>query len=122
MAVAVIETEDVSTFKSPERILVRSLRRSRDKWKAKYVAIKTEIKRYKNQASDARRSREQWKNKFLAPEARVQESCFGTFKALEQHQSRSGFTSLILSLGALVSKTTSEIVSQALEAVRTKDV
>lgn len=52
----------------------------------------------------------------------VLESCFGTFKALEQHQSRGGFTSLILSLGALVSKTTTEIVSKALEAVRTKDV
>lgn len=52
----------------------------------------------------------------------VLESCFGTFKALEQHQSRGGFTSLILSLGALVSKTTTEIVSKALETVRTKDV
>jgi hypothetical protein len=73
MADAVIETEDVSTFKSPNRILVRFFHRSRDKWKAKYAAIKTEIKRYKNQASDARRSREQWKNKALALESRVQE-------------------------------------------------
>lgn len=73
MANAVMETEDVSAFKSPKRILVRSFRLSRDKWKAKYVAVKSEIKRYKNQASDARRSREQWKNKALALEARVQE-------------------------------------------------
>lgn len=71
MAGAVIETEVVSSFKSPNRILVRSFRRSRDKWKSKYVAVKSEIKRYKNQASDARRSREQWKNKALALEGRM---------------------------------------------------
>lgn len=52
----------------------------------------------------------------------VLESCFGKFKALEQHHSRSGFTSLILSLGALVSPTTTEVVAQALQTVRTKDV
>jgi hypothetical protein len=52
----------------------------------------------------------------------VLESCFGKLKALEQHHSRSGFTNLILSLGALVSDTTADIVAQALEAVPTKRV
>ena len=52
----------------------------------------------------------------------VLESCFGKLKALEQHQSRSGFTGLILSLGALVSQTTAEVVAQAMETIRTKDV
>jgi len=52
----------------------------------------------------------------------VLESCFGKFKALEQHQSRGGFTSLVLGLGALVSRTTAEVVEQALTSVRTKDV
>jgi len=52
----------------------------------------------------------------------VLESCFGKFKALEQHHSRGGFTSLILSLGALVSHTTTEVVSIALRTVLTKDV
>jgi hypothetical protein len=52
----------------------------------------------------------------------VLESCFGKLKALEQHHSRSGFTNLILTLGALVSDTTADIVAQALEAVPTKRV
>lgn len=52
----------------------------------------------------------------------VLESCFGKLKALEQHHSRSGFTSLILSLGALVSQTTADIVATALRTIRTQDV
>jgi hypothetical protein len=52
----------------------------------------------------------------------VLESCFGKLKALGQHQSRSGFTSLILSLGALVSPTTPDLIAEALAAIRTHDV
>lgn len=52
----------------------------------------------------------------------VLESCFGKLKALEQHHSLSGFTSLILSLGALVSHTTADVVAQALKTVHTKQV
>jgi hypothetical protein len=52
----------------------------------------------------------------------VLESCFGKLKALEQHQSRSGFTSLILSLGALVSRTTPQLIAEALTTIRTQDV
>ncbi len=52
----------------------------------------------------------------------VLESCFGKFKALEQHQSRGGFTSLILSLGALVSRNTADVIQQALTTIRTNDV
>lgn len=70
---SVIETEDVLVFKSPPRILARTFRRSRDRWKAKCMAAKTEIKRFKNQASDARRSREQWKDKAVALESRVRQ-------------------------------------------------
>lgn len=50
------------------------------------------------------------------------ESCFGKFKALEQHQSHSGFTSLILSLAALVSRTTADVFAQAFTTIRTSDV
>lgn len=52
----------------------------------------------------------------------ILESCFGKLKALEQHHSRSGFTSLILSLGAFVSQTTIEVVAAALQTIRTQDV
>lgn len=63
MDAQVVNTDDLSLFKSPLRILVRSFRRSRDKWKQKYMGLKCEIKRFRNQAADARRSREQWKTK-----------------------------------------------------------
>jgi chromosome segregation ATPase len=68
----VVESDELSKFKSPLRMLVRFFRRSRNNWKGKYVAAKTQIKRYKNQAADARRSREQWKAKAQLLEAEVQ--------------------------------------------------
>jgi hypothetical protein len=42
------------------------------------------------------------------------ESCFGKFKRWEQEQSRSGFTGLLLGLGARVSQTTKDVVQAAL--------
>ncbi len=69
METQVVNSNGKSTFKSPLRILVRSFQRSRDNWKQKYMAIKAEIKRYKNQAADARRSREKWKVQAQAFEA-----------------------------------------------------
>lgn len=52
----------------------------------------------------------------------VLESCFGTLKALEKEQCRSGFTGLVLGLGALVGKVTAKVVAQALEATPVKTV
>lgn len=52
----------------------------------------------------------------------VLESCFGKMKQLEKQQARGGFTSLIVSFGALLADTTTEIVNAALEQSRTKDV
>ena len=45
----------------------------------------------------------------------VLESSFGKLKQVEKDQSRSGFTGLLLVLGALVSTTTTEVVKAALE-------
>jgi len=50
------------------------------------------------------------------------ECAFGKLKSLERTSSKTGFTSLLLSLGAAVGKTTAEFVHQALEACRTKHV
>lgn len=61
-------------------------------------------------------------NERLPGSTEVLESCFGKQKAIEQHHSRSGFTSLILTLGALVSETTEEVITEALTTVRTCDV
>lgn len=52
----------------------------------------------------------------------VLESCFGKLKALEDGQSKSGFTGLVLSLGAMVSTWTAESVGEALERCRVRDV
>jgi len=52
----------------------------------------------------------------------VVESCFGKLKALEDGQSKSGFTGLVLSLGAMVSDWTAETISDALERCRVRDV
>jgi hypothetical protein len=52
----------------------------------------------------------------------VLESCFGKLKALEDGQSKSGFTGLVLSLGAMVSRWTAESIGEALERCRVRDV
>jgi hypothetical protein len=52
----------------------------------------------------------------------VLESCFGKLKALEDGQSKSGFTGLVLSLGAMVSKWTAGSLGEALERCRVRDV
>jgi hypothetical protein len=52
----------------------------------------------------------------------VVESCFGKLKELEDGQSKSGFTGLVLSLGAMVSDWTAEKISEALERCRVRDV
>ena len=52
----------------------------------------------------------------------ILESSFGKLKALEDGQSKSGFTGLVLSLGAMVSKWTAESLAKALEQCRGRDV
>jgi hypothetical protein len=52
----------------------------------------------------------------------VLESCLGQLKALEDGQSKSGFTGLVLSLGAMVSDWTAASIREALERCRVRDV
>lgn len=52
----------------------------------------------------------------------VLESCFGKMKELEHQQARGGFTSLVVSFGAMLADTTSEVVKAALEHSGTADV
>lgn len=58
----------------------------------------------------------------LLGSSEVLESVFGKLKGVEQDQAKSGFTNLLLSTAAIVSKTTEDVVKKALETVRTKDV
>lgn len=52
----------------------------------------------------------------------VLESCFGRLKAIEDGQSKSGFTGLVLSLGAIVGKRDPATLQAMLERVRVRDV
>jgi hypothetical protein len=52
----------------------------------------------------------------------VLESCFGKLKQLEKQQARGGFTSFVLSFGALLATTTTKIVYAALNHSGTKEV
>lgn len=52
----------------------------------------------------------------------VIESVFGKLKRLEKDQAKNGFTSMVLSIAAMVSSTTKEIIEKAMETVPTKKI
>jgi hypothetical protein len=52
----------------------------------------------------------------------VIETCFGKFKSLERDQAKGGFTSLLLALAACVAERTQEVVHDALQQTRTREV
>jgi hypothetical protein len=58
----------------------------------------------------------------LLGSSEIIESLFGKQKMLEGEQSKNGFTGLILSAAAFVSQTTLDVVEQAMETVRVKDI
>lgn len=58
----------------------------------------------------------------LLGSSEIIESVYGKGKAIERDQSKSGFTGLVLSLGAVVAETTVEVVKKAMEKVSTADV
>ena len=61
-------------------------------------------------------------NECLLGSSEVIESVFGKFKHIECDQAKAGFTALVLSLAAMVSTTTAEVVQQALATVTTQKV
>jgi hypothetical protein len=61
-------------------------------------------------------------NERLLGSSEVIESVFGKFKHLERDQAKAGFTALVLSLAAMVSTTTVDVVQQALTTVTTQKV
>src|SRR5271170_5490538 len=54
--------------KSPQRILVRSLLKSRNQLRAKYRELRAECKRWRNQAAAVQRSRAHWRQRAEAQE------------------------------------------------------
>lgn len=64
----VVDRLPVRKFTSPARVLVRSLRMSRDNWKQKYQKLQQDAKRLQVRASDAGRSRDGWRQRAEAAE------------------------------------------------------
>ncbi len=58
----------------------------------------------------------------LPGSSEIIESVLGSMKRLEQDQSKGGFTGLVLGTAAIVSHTTQEVVTKAMETVPTKKV
>lgn len=65
--------EDIDEAKSPHRILVRSLLKSRNRLRAKYRQLRTQCKRWPNQAAAVERSRSQWRQRAQDNQAKAQE-------------------------------------------------
>ena len=62
------------------------------------------------------------KGERLLHSSEILESIFGKFKYMENEQSHSNFTGFILSIGAVVSKKTNEVIKTALETVTNSKV
>jgi len=63
--------EHAEDAKTPHRILVRSLLRSRNKLRAKYREIQRDCKRLRNQVAAVERSRDMWRERARAKEAKT---------------------------------------------------
>ncbi len=59
-------------FRSPNRVLARSFRIARDKWKKKYMDTRAELKRARKLASERDASRNRWRADCEAALARAQ--------------------------------------------------
>jgi hypothetical protein len=70
----------------------------------------------------ARQARRTRPGERLPGSTEVLESCFGRFKQLERQQARGGFTSLLLSFGALLAETTADAIQKAMEHSRTSAI
>ena len=60
-------------FKSPVRKLLSFFRRSRDRWKAKSLDLKQQLKKEQNQVRAVTKSRAAWRDKARAANRQVQE-------------------------------------------------
>lgn len=54
---------NLSSFKTPVRVLVQQFLASRERWKAKYKALQDKVTTYRIELRDVRRSRDHWKEK-----------------------------------------------------------
>ena len=67
------ETTAANDFRTPPRILIPKLARSRDQWKAKATARKNQYRNEKIHSRDLAYSRARWKERALDAEQKLQE-------------------------------------------------
>jgi len=60
------ESSNERKYRSPNRILVRSFRISRDKWKKKYMDTRADLKRARQQATERGDARDRWRTEYDA--------------------------------------------------------
>jgi hypothetical protein len=60
------ETTNQRKYRSPNRILARSFRIARDKWKQKYMDARADLKRSRQLATERGNSRDRWRAKYDA--------------------------------------------------------
>jgi hypothetical protein len=65
-------TPGTRRFRSPNRILARSFRIGRDKWKQKHHAVQAELEQTRQLASERGASRDRWREQCEAAMARAQ--------------------------------------------------
>src|SRR5260370_28430911 len=66
-------TPPASDFRTPPRILIPNLARSRDRWKAKATARKLQYRKEKIHSRDLEHSRQRWKDRAGAAEQKLHE-------------------------------------------------
>jgi len=54
-------TTNERKYRSPNRVLARSFRMARDKWKQKYMHVRAELKRARQLATERGDSRDRWR-------------------------------------------------------------
>ena len=59
--VASKKTTNQRKYRSPNRVLARSFRMARDKWKQKYMDVRAELKRARQLATERGDSRDRWR-------------------------------------------------------------
>lgn len=59
--VASKKTSNQRKYRSPNRVLARSFRMARDKWKQKYMDLRAELKRARQLATERGDSRDRWR-------------------------------------------------------------
>ena len=72
------ETTNERKYRSPNRVLARSFRIGRDKWKQKYMDARADLKRSRQLATERGDSRDRWRAEYDAAKEQARAGNAGT--------------------------------------------